>query len=89
MLESPVSPLLDGGLPALLRHEICRKLLQTVHEWRTREFFRTNDEGIAAHKEPCFLCGHEGSLLRSHLYIRDDIRACRASQWIVQRSTLS
>jgi hypothetical protein len=29
---------------------------------------------IPAHKEPCFLCGHEGSLLRSHLYIRDDIR---------------
>jgi hypothetical protein len=44
---------------------------------------------IPVHKEPCFLCGHEGTLLRSHLYIRDDIRACRVSQWIVQRSTLS
>jgi hypothetical protein len=78
---------LNGRLPTPLRHEVCRELLQTVHERRPREFFGTNDEGIAAllnldfvavqlelprnsdsltipaHKEPCFLCGHEGALL--------------------------
>ena len=63
MLESPVSPLLNGGLPATLRHEICRELLQAVRERRPREFLGTNDEAIPAHKEPCFLCGHEGALL--------------------------
>jgi hypothetical protein len=44
---------------------------------------------IPTHREPCFLCSHEGTLLRSHMYIRDDIRACRMSQWIVERSTRS
>jgi hypothetical protein len=104
---------LDGGLPATLRHEICRELLQTIHEWRPRELFRANDEGITAllnldfvtvklelprnsdsltipaHKEPCFFVAMKGALLQSYLYIRDDMRVCRMSQWIVRRSITS
>jgi hypothetical protein len=102
--EIPISPLLDGGLLAPLRHEICRELLQTVHERFPGEFLGMNDQGIApqlelsrnfdsvtipAHREPCFLCSHEGTLLRFHMYIPDDIRVCRMSQWIVQRSMLA